>query len=560
MEESRYKYIIDNSKDAITLINREYVYELANATYCDSIGKSQQDVLGHTVPEVWGMEKFRTTIKGHLDRCFSGEQVDYIEEFHFGPFMKYMHVTYYPFLENGDITSVLVFSHDITNIGRLESRLNHYEYRDPLTGLFNRRSLDIILDKELDRARRSDRNEPRVLIFIQIQNIETAVELYGQEYGDLLLENTGMRLQSKIRKSDYVFRYDGRVFAVLLSKIENRFDAGHAANKIHDTITFPYNFKGHDIVVGCSIGVAVFPTDGMQKEELIQRATSAMMQTVREGKRFTLYNQDLYKQALRRIAIESAACRALEEQQFQLYYQPIVDKNFHITGAEALLRWSHPELGYIPPDEFIPMAERTDLIFALGKWILFTVCRRLADWHKRYGIYVSINLSSREFSSPDLIENVKAAMSSCRLEKPQSLKIEITENESVKNIEESVGRMRALAELGVEVFIDDFGTGNSSLQYLKRLPAQILKIDREFVREIDSSNEEREFLNHIVHMAFSRGKEVLIEGVENARQAELLLEIGCSRMQGFYFSKAVEASRFEELLEKGAALPPPPAG
>jgi diguanylate cyclase (GGDEF)-like protein/PAS domain S-box-containing protein len=560
MEESRYKYIIDNSKDAITLINREYVYELANATYCEGIGNTQQDVLGHTVQEVWGEEKFRTTIKGYLDRCFSGEQVDYIEEFHFGPFMKYMHVTYYPFLENGEITSVLVFSHDITNIGRLENQLNHYEYRDPLTGLFNRRSLDVILDKELDRAQRSDRNDLRVLIFIQIKNIETAVELYGQEYGDLLLENTGIRLQSKIRKSDYVFRYDGSVFAVLLSKIENRLDAGQAANKIYDTITFPYSFKGHDIVVGCSIGAAVFPADGTQKEELIQKATSAMMQTVRDGKRFTLYNQELYRQALRRIAIESAACRALEEQQFQLYYQPIVDQNFHIVGAEALLRWKHPELGDISPGEFIPMAERTDLIFALGKWILFSVCRRLSQWQERYGIYVSINLSSREFSSPDLLDNVKAAIGSSRLKSPQSLKIEITENESVKNIDESVSRMRALAELGVEVFIDDFGTGNSSLQYLKRLPAEVLKIDREFVKEIDTNSEEHGFLNHIVHMAFSRGKEVLIEGVENARQAELLLQIGCRRMQGFYFSKAVEASRFEELLERGAALPEVSAG
>lgn len=280
-----------------------------------------------------------------------------------------------------------------------------------------------------------------------------------------------------------------------------------------------------------------------------------MLETLRHGKTFTLYNQSLYKQALRRIEIESASHRALEEQQFQLYYQPIVDQYFRIVGAEALLRWEHPELGNISPIELIPMAEQTDLIFAIGKWIMFTVSKRLKNWSRQYGIYVSLNLSSREFSSSDLIDNTRTALKSAQLETPQFLKYEITESESVKNIDESIERILALEQLGVEVFIDDFGTGNSSLQYLKKLPVTVLKIDREFVKEIDTSSKEREFLDHIVHMAYARGKDVLIEGVENLEQAHLLVNIGCKRMQGFYFSKPVKVEEFEKLLQNGKALP-----
>ncbi len=553
--EERYKYIIDNSKDFITLINRDYVYELVNNTYCDGINKSKDDIIGFTVEQVWGSDKFHKTIKGYIDRCFNGEHINYVEEFNFGPFLKYMHVSYYPYYEDGEISHVVVFSHDISHIGKLESKLNHYEYRDPVTGLFNRRSLDIILERELDRSQHSEAGELLVLLFIHIKKIDTVIEMYGREIGDLLLENTGVRLQSEMRRSDYVFHFDGRQFAVLLSQVNNKLDVGNMAKKIFDTITFPYNFRGHDIIVGCQIGAAVYPHDGEDKEELIQKALSAMMESERLNSWFTLYDEPLYAQALRRIELESAAHRALEDKCFTIKYQPIVDRQFKIVGAEALLRWEHPELGYISPMEFIPLAEQSDLIFAIGKWIMFSVCEQLSLWSRKYGIYISLNLSSREFASPDLIGNVKSALRKSPSFPPRFLKIEITENESIRNIEESIHRINTLRQIGVEVFIDDFGTGNSSLQYLKKLPAEVLKIDREFVKEIEYNDEDREFLDHIVHMAYVRGKKILIEGVENRQQADLLVRMGCNRMQGFYFSKALTSEDFELLLKNNQPLP-----
>lgn len=555
MDTETYKYIIDNSKDSITLINRDYVYELANNTYCEQVNKRKDEVVGHTVAEVWGDEKFQSTIKDYIDRCLAGEHVDYVEEFTFGPFLKYMHVSYYPYYIDRDITHAVVFSHDITHVGKLESKLNHYEYRDPITGLFNRRSLDIVIEKEIQRAELSAHEQLRILLFIQLHNIEKVIEMYGQEVGDLLLENTGVRLKSHLITNDYVFRFDGLQFAVLLVNVENKDDAGKFAKKLYDTITFPYKFKGHDIIIGCSIGVAVYPTDGEERSELIQKATSAMLEAERRGDTFALYNQQLYEQSLRKILVESAAYRALKEQQFKLYYQPIVDENHFIVGAEALLRWKHPQLGDISPSEFIPMAEQSDLIYALGKWIMFSVCNQLVEWNQKYGIFVSMNLSSRQFSSPLLMENISSVLHSCQPVDPKMLKIEITENESLRNIEASIKRIKALENLGVEVFIDDFGTGHSSLQYLKRLPAKVLKIDREFVKDIDTDQEERDFLNHIIHMGYARNKRVLIEGVENAEQAKLLVEMGCNRMQGFYFSRPVTSDKLERLLEAEKPLP-----
>lgn len=555
MKEDRYKSIINNSQDFITLISRDYVYEMVNNTYCEGIEKQKEELLGARVPDVWGEEKFNSTIKGYLDRCFSGEHVHYIDQFKFGPFMKYMHVSYYPYREGEEITHVIVFSHDITHIGKLESKLSHYEYRDPVTGLFNRRSLNVILDKELERAARSESEQMRVLLFIELSHIDKVIELYSHEIGDLLLENSGQKIHSEIRNSDYIFRFDGTRFAVLLSRVSNKLDAAKVAEKIYNTVTFPYSFKGKDIMVGCSIGASLYPYDGTTKEVLIRKATSASLEAQRRQINFLLYNEEMHAQAIKRLEIESSAYRALEERQFELKYQPIVDSSYHIVGAEALLRWNHPEMGHISPVELIPLAEQSGLILAIGKWVLFSVCKSLAAWSTQFGIYISYNMSAKEFSSSETVSNVKNALQNGGAIKPHFLKIELTETNCLQNIDESISHIEELNEMGVEFYIDDFGTGNSSLQYLKKLPAKVLKIDRSFLQGIEENEDDLQFLRHIVEMVKSRGKDVIVEGVDSARQAELLVEMGCSRMQGFYFSTPVDEETFVSMLHRGKPLP-----
>lgn len=551
----KYEYIVNSSKDFITLINREYIYEIVNDTYCEVVERKKKNLVGASVAEVWGEEVFNRTIKGYLDRCFNGEYVHYIEQFKFGSFSKYMHVSYYPYFENGTITHALVFSHDITHIGELESKLNHYEYRDPVTGLFNRRSLNVIMDKELERARRSDSERLRVLLFIDLMKIEKVIQMHGQEIGDLLLENTGLRISSQLRSSDYIFRFEGNRFAVLLPKVANKLDAGTVANKIHRKITIPYNFKGSDINITCSIGAAVYPDDGTTKESLIQNAMSAMIEAGKNEDDFLLFNTDMHSQATERIYLESSAYRGLEEKQFQIHYQPIVDSSFRIVGAEALLRWTHPKLGNISPMVFIPIAEQSGLILTIGKWVLFNVCNQLAEWSGKYPIFVSLNLSAREFSSPDLKDNILTALSHSGLKNTDCLKVEITETACVQKLNDSIANMEVLDELGVHLYIDDFGTGQSSLRYLKRLPARVLKIDKEFIDDIDTKPDERNFLSNIIRIIKSRNKQVVAEGVSNAEQAQHLIEMGCDRLQGFYFSKPLSTEDFCALLDRTETLP-----
>lgn len=551
----KYEYIVNSSKDFITLIDRRYTYEIVNDTYCEVVERSKEELVGATVADVWGEEVFNRTIKGYLDRCFEGEYVHYIEQFKFGSFSKYMHVSYYPYFEDGTITHALVFSHDITHIGELESKLNHYEYRDPVTGLFNRRSLNVIMDKELERARRSDSERLRVLLFIDLMKIEKVIQMHGQEIGDLLLENTGLRISSQLRSSDYIFRFEGNRFAVLLPKVANKLDAGTVANKIHQKITIPYNFKGSDINISCSIGAAVYPDDGTTRETLIQNAMSAMIEAGKNEENFLLFNSDMHSQATERIYLESSAYRGLEEKQFQIHYQPIVDSSFRIVGAEALLRWTHPKLGNISPMVFIPIAEQSGLILTIGKWVLFKVCTQLAEWSGKYPIFVSLNLSAREFSSPDLKDNILTALSHSGLKNTDCLKVEITETACVQKLNDSIANMQVLDELGVHLYIDDFGTGQSSLRYLKRLPARVLKIDKEFIDDIDTNPDERAFLSNIIHIIKSRKKQVVAEGVSNAEQARHLIDMGCDRLQGFYFSKPLSTVDFCALLERTDTLP-----
>jgi EAL domain-containing protein (putative c-di-GMP-specific phosphodiesterase class I) len=332
-------------------------------------------------------------------------------------------------------------------------------------------------------------------------------------------------------------------------------DAGAVSDKIHRAVTLPYKFRNGTVILDCYIGAAVYPNDAQDKEQLVHNALSAVLEARRRELAFLLYDVHLHGQALRRIYLEGATQRALEEQQFRLVFQPIVDMEYRIVAAEALLRWEHPQMGTIAPYDFIPMAEQTNLISKIGRWVLHRVCEKLAEWERRYDLGVSVNISGKEFSSGDLREEIRTAAACSGLHDLSRLKVEITETTCVRNLEESSRYMRELEELGVQLYIDDFGTGESSLRYLKRIPAGVLKIDKEFVDEIASDPDQLEFLIHIIRMIKARGKRVIVEGVGEEAQAVRLAETACDYMQGFYFSRPLEIEAFEELLAKRRCLP-----
>ncbi|TVQ96937.1 MAG: EAL domain-containing protein [Spirochaetaceae bacterium] len=549
-------FIVDHSPDYITLITRDYRYEVVNRSYCEAMEVKREEILGRTVAEVWGDEHFHTTIKQYLDQCLNGEMVDYVATFLFGPFERTAQVTMAPYPSaDGEVTHVLVRTWDITRYSRIESKLNSYEFYDPITGLLNRRSLETMLEREITGADLVQRNANLALLFIRLHGFEEVIRLHGHRYGDLLLEDTALRIKRCLSQADQVFRFEGDQLAVLIPGVSRKSDVAVTARTICEAISVPYRFKEHFFAVAAHIGVSIYPDDGKDPGHLSQHAVSACMEAQRQNVPFYLYNRQLHEDALFRINLTSDLRVAFEKGQFELHYQPIVENDGHIIGAEALVRWNHPEMGLLQPGEFVEVADASDLGLQMGRWVLFTATKQLASWSDHCDLFISINLSAQDFGQPNLATLVASALRSAGVTEPSRLKLEITESHCMADPDAAMAQMARLSELSVDLWIDDFGTGYSSLGYLKRLPARMLKLDRSFVQEIEDSPEDIVFVATILSSVHARGKDILIEGIENAAQYSILKRIGGRTMQGYYFSKPVPAPELCGLLASGLPLP-----
>ncbi len=549
-------YIFDECRDYITLIKHDYTYELVNDSYCRAMEKKRDDILGRTVAQVWGENRFHNNIKHHLDRCLTGEEIEYLDTFMFGPFERHMQVTIKPYYggPNKEVSHVLVFTRDVTRLTEIESRLNHYEFRDATTGLINRRSFDIIIEKEIEEASRAGRASLRGVLFISLHGFNKVNQTYGHHIGDLLLENTALRIKQCLVPTDYLFRFDGTNLAVVLTDIARPSDAAEITETIQEAISVPYHHPDMDLTVSSNIGVSIYPDDGGSGNELIQHATSACTEAESQGYPFLMYNRSLHDKAIARIELVSDLGRAFDSSQFEVHYHPIVNVSGHIVGAEALIRWNHPTRGMLLPGHFIGLAEENGLVGLIDRWVLYNVTRQLAAWRNR-NLFVSVNLSADEFASPHLAEIVSGALRGAGNLDPRRLKLEITESQCMRDPDAAVEQMKRLAKLSVDLWVDDFGTGYSSLSYLKRLPAPIMKLDRIFVHELVENPEDVVYVANILNSVRSRGKEVVVEGVESEDQHRILQRIGCNAIQGYFFSRPLPAARFTQLLDSGRPLP-----
>ena len=549
----KYNDIVERSPESITLINRDYVYEIANDSYCRALGKQRTEIVGATVGEIWGCDRFEQEIKHHLDTCFDGEGVSYEARFGVGESMRVMHVSFYPHMENDRVTHALVFSTDVTQIHILENRLKEYQFKDPTTGLLNRRSLSVILETEIHKARRSKNEQLRGMLLISLGNFSRVNQAYGHHIGDILLENSGLRIKEALRKADLVFRFEGKDLAAVLTNIARPTDAAKVAEKLVSEISVPYHHALGDILLSATVGVALYPTDGTEVDELIRNAFSAMREAAKRGSKYLLFNRKLHERSRRRLQLEGDLRRALSEAGLHLVYQPIVDTRGRIHGCEALVRWQHPENGFISPGEFVPIAEESGLVYLFGKWTMFEACKT-AKSLESFGLYVSINLSALEFSRTGLLEDIEAAMSAAGVS-ADSIRVEITETTSMDNRDRAMSRMRDLRSIGIETVIDDFGTGYSSLSYLKELPSAMLKIDKAFIDGIAQNVDDRAFFQSIVDMAKSRQKTIVAEGVESREQVDIVDESGCDYIQGYYFAEPMAAGELIEVAASEMNLP-----
>ena len=447
--------------------------------------------------------------------------------------------------ENGKITTLLGITRDITSRKLAEERVNYLANFDVLTGLPNRAQLDAHLKYALSIAKRS--NGQMAVMFIDIDRFKDINDTLGHSIGDAILVEVAKRLQLVLREQDIASRLGGDEFMLILPGSE-AWGVAQVAQKLLNTLSQPYRSEHYDLTVTASIGIALYPTDGVDLEALSKSADTAMYQAKREGRNgYRFFTAEMQESATRNMKLISALRLALIRDQFCVHYQPQISLHSgQMVGAEALLRWKHPELGDVTPAEFIPVAEDSGLILAIGEWVLRTAVQQLKSWldkgHKP--IVIAVNLSVVQFRHPNFIEMVTRILEEEQLPH-EYLELELTEGVAMNDPQGAIAVMNSLHERGIRMSIDDFGTGYSSLNYLKKFKVYKLKIDQSFVRDIIVDPEDKAIVAAIINMSKSLGLQTIAEGVETKAQLDLLTEQGCDEVQGYYYSKPLPAEQFE---------------
>jgi len=457
--------------------------------------------------------------------------------------------------DDGKPQSYIAICTDITQRIAAEKQSNYLALYDPLTKLPNRRLLLDRLNQALASSARSGRDG--ALLFINLDHFKTLNDTLGHEVGDLFLQQVAGRLTNCVREGDTVARLGSDEFLVMLESLSDKSlisasDAEAIGDKILASLNKPFQLASHEYLSTACIGIAIFNDHNQSQEELLKHADNAMYQAKKAGRNsMRFFDHKMQDVIDARISMERDLCKALENKEFQLYYQVQVDSAGQPLGAEALIRWIHPQRGIVSPFHFIPLAEETGVILPIGQWVLETACAQLKAWEQNVltrELTISVNVSAKQFNQPDFVAQVQAALQKHAMN-PELLKLELTESMLVNNIEYIIITMVALQTIGVRFELDDFGTGYSSLQYLKKLPLQQLKIDQSFVSEIDVDKSDQAIVRTIIAMARGLNLDVIAEGVESYNQLAFLINYGCKRFQGYFFGKPVPIAEFEAALK-----------
>ncbi|HZB46023.1 MAG TPA: EAL domain-containing protein [Pyrinomonadaceae bacterium] len=441
---------------------------------------------------------------------------------------------------------------DITDRRVAEQQLHHDAFHDALTGLPNRA---LFMDHLKLAIARSQRNERRMfaVLYLDLDRFKLINDSLGHTIGDQLLVGVADRLKLNLRPGDTVARLGGDEFTILIEDVVEEKEAIQVAERIQKELSAPFVLSGREVFNTVSMGIAPSSTGYERAEDILRDADTAMYRAKSLGKaRYEIFDKAMHARAINLLQLETDMRRALERDEFMLHYQPIVAlEDFRLRGFEALVRWQHPERGFISPIDFIPVAEETGMIIPLGEWVLREACRQMNRWQTMFPVetplFMSVNLSSKQFSQTELINKIAFIIDETGIN-ATSLKLEITESVVMENIDVATEMLRQLRALGVKLSIDDFGTGYSSLSYLHRFPIDTLKIDRSFVSRMTDNQENAEIVRTIVVLAQNLGMDVVAEGVETNDQLALLKKLGCENGQGYYFSKPVNSDGAERII------------
>ena len=450
---------------------------------------------------------------------------------------------------NKTISNYVGLFTDITRYINKNIQIRNHAYYDTLTGLPNRMLLHDRLSFMVNHAKRNQ--QFMAILLLDLNRFKVINDTLGYSAGDTLLQTMSERLKSCIRDVDALFRLGDDEFAIVLEEIAQPQDAARVAKRILSVCSLPFKLLDHELYVTASVGISIFPTDGEGLEMLLKNAEAAMNRAKEMGiNNYQHYMPTMNAKAFEQLTLEHNLRKALKSNEFVVYYQPLVDlATGRIAGAEALVRWKHPELGMISPAQFIPLAEETGLILPLGEWVLRTACKQAKVWQETLDkhFHISVNLSARQFQQQDLVSTVSKALQDTGLH-PDFLELEITESLGMKNPELTLRTLHELKSMGIHIAIDDFGTGYSSLSYLKKFPIDTMKIDRSFVSDIQTDSNDAAIVLAIIALSHSLKLKVIAEGVELPEQAQYLLEHGCEQVQGYLYSPPVPAESFGKLL------------
>ncbi|HEX8652255.1 MAG TPA: EAL domain-containing protein [Pyrinomonadaceae bacterium] len=551
----RFRSAFDHAAIGMALVSSEGRWLQVNRSLCEILGYSERELMGTDFLTITNPDDISSAL-ANIEHLLKGKVPTFQME------KRYIHKEGHDVWVHWSVSLArnihsesvhLIFQiQDITDRKQAEQQLHHDAFHDVLTGLPNRALFMDHLNLAIARAQRRE-DQMFAVLYLDLDRFKVINDSLGHMIGDQLLVEIARRLDGCLRPGDTVARLGGDEFTVLIDDIKDEGEAIYVAERIKKELAKPFNLSGREVFTTLSIGIAPSTTGYERAEDMLRDADTAMYRAKSMGKaRHEIFDKAMHARAINLLQLETDLRKAIEHQEFFIQYQPIVDlDNFNLRGFEALVRWRHPERGFISPIDFIPVAEETGMIIQIGEWVLREACRQIKRWQVVFPsdppLFISVNLSGKQFTQVDLIHEVAYILSETKID-PHSLKLEITESMVMENIEAATEMLEELRALGVQLSIDDFGTGYSSLSYLHRFPIDTLKIDRSFVTQMSENNENAEIVRTIVMLAQNLGMDVVAEGVETNEQLALLRKLGCENGQGYFFSKPLDVAGAEKII------------
>jgi diguanylate cyclase (GGDEF)-like protein len=523
----------------------KFIYTFFEGKLAERFGENTESMYGKGAGDVLP-EEAAGIVEEHLYKADRGITCSYEIKTKNGIFYH----TLSPIIEDGKVIEIVGSSIDMTDYKKAQEQVKFLAYYDSLTGLPNRVLFNDRLDLAISHSKRN--NQMLSIMFIDLDRFKDINDTMGHTTGDLLLKEVAERLKNAVRDDDTVARMGGDEFALIFTDIDQENHIVRIAENIMSVFTSAFVVNGHEFYITPSAGISIYPNDGQQTELLLKNADMAMYRAKEFGKNnYQFFTSSMNEKAIKRLEMERSLRKALEREEFILYYQPQVDiSTGKIVGCEALIRWNNPELGLVSPGEFIPLAEETGLIIPMGEWVLREACNQLKKLHQGgyEGLRMSVNISAKQFEQQDLPGIINDVLLETGIES-KYLELEITESTIMKSTDRTTGILERLKGMGIRISIDDFGTGFSSLGYLQRFSADILKIDQSFIRNIPLSSNDEAIVTAIINMAHVLSLNVIAEGVETEEQLTFLKKVKCNEIQGYYISRPLPKAEFMKLLK-----------